>query len=158
MDNGEINYDAVLADLEAKKAAIDEAIAGIRRMMGQGQTIPTGGAGKTINPKAIPSDAFFGMSIPDAVRKYLSIVRKPHTAKQIAEALEAGGITHSSNDFRATVSTTMGRMLDKENGLARIGKEYGLLDWYPGRKAKISSGKGEQADSIKNDNGDPQQG
>ncbi len=157
MENGEINYEAVLADLEAKKAAIDEAIAGIRRMMGQGQAVSTGVSGKMINPNAIPSDAFFGMSIPEAIRKYLGIVRKPRTTKDISEALEGGGITHTSKNFYATVSTTIGRMLDKEKGLAKIGSEYGLLEWYPGRKGKTSGVKEENVDPIKTDNGNPQQ-
>src|SRR3990172_4668958 len=109
MDNGEINYDAVLADLEAKRAGLDEAIAGIRkylRLKGQVTSAPQADQGRIIDPNAIPSDAFFGMTIPDAIRKYLGIVKKPRTSKDIAEALVRGGITHTSKNFYATVATT----------------------------------------------------
>jgi hypothetical protein len=68
MSTEPINYEAVIADLEAKKAHLESMIAGLRAVAGMGSlgTPPSGGPGGT-QPSfdgKIASDAFFGKSIP----------------------------------------------------------------------------------------------
>jgi hypothetical protein len=48
MDSDPINYEAVLADLEARKAQVESAIAAIKMIGAQGGAIgPNGGGGST---------------------------------------------------------------------------------------------------------------
>jgi hypothetical protein len=71
-----INYEAVLADLEARKAKLEAAIKSIRQILGQTGTSPFGGSGG-VSPNDKPAhDAFIGMSIPEATKKHLTAVRK----------------------------------------------------------------------------------
>src|ERR1017187_8647555 len=97
-----IDYVAVLGDLKARRANLDSAISGIEQIMAQVGTVPT-------QPRdtVLSDDAFFGMSIQDAIRKYLSIVRKKKTVKEITDGLEAGGMEHTSKDFYNTVYTML---------------------------------------------------
>src|SRR5437588_11912346 len=96
MSDQPINYEAVLADLETRKAQIEAAIAGIKVMLGQsgaGPTGPTGGGAYTGMTPA--HDAFIGMSIPEAAKKHLTAVRKKLSTQEIMTALEAGGLPSS---------------------------------------------------------------
>ena len=131
-----INYEAVLADLEQRRASIEIAIDVIQQLIGQGITsgpsIGLSEAGATEG--SIPSDFFFGMSIADATRKYLGTVRKPKTTREITIALEAGGLTHTSKDFMKTVSTILNQKAQKGDEITKVHDKWGLASWYPGRK------------------------
>jgi hypothetical protein len=70
----EIDYSAVLADLEEKRAAIDSAIAGVRQMLNLGAEQGVGGGASTTNergaqPPSVRFDSFFRMSMPAAIIK-----------------------------------------------------------------------------------------
>src|ERR1017187_263067 len=127
-----IDYAAVLGDLKARRANLDSAIAAIEQIMAQVGTVPT-------QPRdtVLSDDAFFGMSIQDAIRKYLSIVRKKKTVKEITDGLEAGGMEHTSKNFYNTVYTMLNREWVKADPeLVKIGDLWGLAEGYPGRKLK----------------------
>lgn len=133
-----IDYKAVLADMEEKRAALDAAIENMKRWLGIAGT-PAVVAGRALgNGGEIPSDAFFAMSIPDAIAKYLRMVRGKKATNDIVDALEKGGITHSSKNFRNTVSTALYREDAKADAeIVRVAEgEWGLTEWYPGIKAK----------------------
>jgi hypothetical protein len=137
MNQTEIDYGAVLADMEAKRDALSTAIENMRRWLGSaspGIAQPT----QRGNGAEIPSDAFFSLSIPEAIKKYLGMVKGKKTTNDIAEALEKGGITHGSKNFRNSVSTALYREHDKPNGdIHKVGEgEWGLVDWYAGLRAK----------------------
>src|SRR5687768_14116537 len=98
MANEVIDYEAVLADLEAKRSALESAIAGIRQVLNLGAHSATG----TIPPKEsaiIENDTFFGMSIGDAAKKFLRMTKRKQPAAKIAEALDFGGLQHTSKSF-----------------------------------------------------------
>ncbi len=137
MSQPEIDYSAVLADMEAKRDALSTAIENMRRWLGSASPGVTQAAQRG-NGGEIPSDAFFSLSIPDAIKKYLGIVKGKRTTNDIAEALEKGGITHGSKNFRNSVSTALYREHDQPNGdIAKVGEgEWGLVDWYGGLRAK----------------------
>jgi hypothetical protein len=134
-----IDYEAVLADLEAKKTSIEAAIAGIRQMLNLGAQLGVGSAGtKGVESNAVESDTFFGMSIGEGAKKYLRMIKRKQTAAKIAEALEAGGFQHTSKSFPNTVRTTLLRMA-VDGDVVQVGKEWGLPEWYPGyRKGQRS--------------------
>jgi hypothetical protein len=143
--NGEpVDIDAVIADLEAKRATIDNAIQALRTLYGADGAIVSaviGGAAapiRGIEPERIPVDAFFGMrSIGDAARKYLSLVKRKQTTKQIVDALEKGGFPHQSKNFFNTVYTTLQRDERREGGeVIRIGPEWALAAWFPSHARK----------------------
>lgn len=88
----------------------------------------------------IPPDAFFRMSIADAARKYLAMVKKKQTIQQIADALEAGGLTHTSRRFYGTVLTTLRRQEKQVGDIVKVGRGiWGLAEWYPNRKRKAAT-------------------
>ena len=96
-------YDAVIADLEAKRAEIDAAVRLMKKLrdrIGMSVADDAGSGWKDEIQLAlgaendIPSDAFFGMTIADAAVKYLGkwTNRKPQSTKAIIEALGRGGL------------------------------------------------------------------
>lgn len=136
---GPIDYQAVLADLEARKAQIEGAIAGIRAILGEAAPIsaddvfipevPKAGAATPI--PGIQSDTFFGLSTPQAVRKFLSTAKRPQSPRAIADALHAGGQIHAVDPKTAytNVYTALKRGRDSEFSQTRNG-EWGLAEWY----------------------------
>ena len=128
-------YDAILADLEQKKVAIEAAIAGIKLLKGQGLSGPIPGMpDMTALQGAIPTDYFFGMGIADAARKYLAAVKRPKSTREIASALQDGGMTHTSKNFIKTVSTILSQKNQQDGDIIKVGDGWGLAAWYPGRK------------------------
>ncbi len=138
----ETDYEKLLADLEEERAGIDLMIAFVKRRLGQSveaasSTPPIKSAGTVPQrfPRLAP-DTFFRMSVPQAIKTFLNIAKRPKTAKEITAALDSGGLTHQAKNLYATVYPTLMRM---ENGgeVVRVSKgEWGLAEWYPsGRKA-----------------------
>lgn len=87
--------------------------------------------------EALMDDTFFGLSLVDAARKYLRIVKRKKSTKEVMQALEAGGFTHTSKNFFTTVFSALQRESEKEaSEIVKVGKEWGLMDWYPGMRKK----------------------
>jgi hypothetical protein len=135
-----IDYEKVLADLESKRDAINAAIDGIKKLIHVStQLLPDGtikqGAGQLPESQEIASDTFFGMTVADAIEKYLRIMKKPQPVRDIAPALEAGGFVHTSQRFAKTVAGTLDRLSKGDDAkFAKIKGEWGLVEWYPGLK------------------------
>lgn len=133
-----LDYEAVLADLEAKKAAIEGAILALRQVINLGTQVtpPIAGAtGRMFDPSQIADDAFFGLSIGEAAKKYLSMVKRKQSVREIADALDRGGLHHTSGDFTNTVATMLRRQSVKDTELARVGRgDWGLAAWYGNRR------------------------
>jgi len=149
-NNTAIDYNAVLADLKKKRDELDKAIAGIEVIIG---LAPNSGV-QAAQPQPslaanapIPEDAFFGMSIVEAANKYLQIKKKPQTTKQIAEALEAGGLTNQSGNFGNTVGSVLNRNVASANPIfANISRgTWGLSSWYGNRRPKTKNGNGSKS-------------
>jgi hypothetical protein len=144
MNDGSINYEAVLADLRAKREAIDSAIVGIEKVLGISATgIVASIAGTpAVSLEGIPSDAFFGLSIPDAIKKCLGMLKRKQPVKVLCDALGRGGVNSTSKNFYSTVYSTLARM-EKVGDVVKIDTEWGLPEWYPGmrkdRKIKKSA-------------------
>ena len=150
-----IDYEAVLADLEAKRSAFDAAITGIRQILNLGaQNGLVGIAPRQVEAGEIPSDAFFGLGIGEGAKKYLGIVKRKQSAVQIADALDKGGLQHTSKFFPNTVRTALMR-LAADGEVVQVGKEWGLAEWYPGRKKGGRGVAPRVADTIPVDHNEP---
>lgn len=140
MSEQPINYEAVLADLEAKKAQLEAAIAGIKGIIGQAGTNPSGpsGGGGGYVGGAPAHDAFIGMNIPDAAKKHLTAVRKKLSTQELMTALEAGGLPSSKYN---TVYAILRRREKQVGDIINMKGDWALQEWYPNYRKKSSSGE-----------------
>ena len=100
-------YDAILAALEAKKDAINQAIAVIRDLMGNGNPMPSRGPmpicadqkrpAQTVQP--VQGRPFHGMGTMEATLAFLRSARRPQKAGEIVKALREGGVNTTSKNF-----------------------------------------------------------
>src|SRR5688572_25617181 len=113
-----VDYEMFLADLETKRALfntwVDSAIQNVRQVLAAVNAIPPqlgamatqappNGAG--MGPLTLSPDAFFGLGIGDAAVKYLQLVKRQQSTREIAEALTAANYPHTSRNFVNTVNT-----------------------------------------------------
>lgn len=155
MSTEPINYEAVIADLEAKKAQIDATINMLRAFSGistSGVMPPPGGPGGGAAPDAgskIAPDAFFGKSIPDATVTHLRNVRKKLSTQAIIDALVTGGLPASKYN---TVYAILRRRENQVGDIINMQGEWGLAAWYPNHtKAKVASKKSAVSESSSDD-------
>jgi len=151
-----VNYEAVLADLIARRDKLNAAIAAVEAIIGSGTavsvavtgvsaTASTGNVG-TVAATPIESDAFFNLSVPDATRKLLKMRKRPQSTQEIAAALEAGGVLHQSANFANTVGAVLAR-IDKGGGdIVKLDRaKFGLAEWYPmGKRRRPDNGSENQ--------------
>ncbi|HEY6126976.1 MAG TPA: hypothetical protein VIW23_02230 [Candidatus Acidoferrum sp.] len=131
-----IDYKAVLEDLKAKKASLEQAIAAVEAIVGGGlgdATVLNGGS----TSKAIEADTFIGLNILQASEKYLQIVGRPaKTTEQIAAGLNKGGLTVS----QGSVSTILRRSDNGDSPVTRVGRSlWGLASWYPNKSRRATA-------------------
>lgn len=126
----EINYDAVIADLEAKRDHLNSIIDGLRQLRTSGVISMSGPLPSQLRASQseaeITHDMFFGMTIADAARKFLSLMKHTKSTSEIAHALERGGLKHASKNFVTTIRSTLGGRDD----FRRVNREWGLAEWY----------------------------
>jgi len=89
-------------------------------------------------------DAFFGLTAADASRKYLEATKKTATVKTIADALIAGGWKTAAKNVNENLRT----ILSRTPAFVTINGEFGLSEWYPGRK---SGGRAKRSNSSETD-------
>ncbi len=137
-----LDYATFIADLEAKRAMLDSAIASLKAAAASGAlgVVPgsielSGLPAATSSPfhsGDIPAGAFLGKSIPEAARLYLATVKKKQTTKEIADALLEGGMETNAKNFEITVGTGLYRVSKKTGEFVRLkGGAWGLAEWYP---------------------------
>lgn len=143
----EIDYMAVLTDLRAKRSALDGAIGALEQWMSfKGGDVQVDSSfvsipDRTGAPGEIRSDAFFGMTIPDAIRACLKITKQPLGLTDLAQKLKEGGLLTSAKDLTSTVSATLTRIKRTDGDLVQPTQgKWGLAEWYPGmRKEKVEA-------------------
>jgi hypothetical protein len=131
-------YLAILSDMEAKRTALDTAIAGLRAAIAAGilgafGEFPAGAVASnaTVVPTGaadLPRGAFLGKTATEAIKLYLSTIRKKQTNKEIAQALRDGGL-ESAGDFGNYITSALFR-LKKEGTVLRFDDGWGLSEWY----------------------------
>lgn len=142
-----VDYQAVLADLVARRAKLDAAIEAIREMMPSGSEVGDGEEEATpteaspINPSparsrsagsALLNDTFFGLSTPEAVRKYLAMMKRPQRVADISKALLDGGQIHARDATTAynNAYAALKRMRQAGDAVRIKSGEWGLAEWY----------------------------
>jgi hypothetical protein len=140
MSTEPINYEAVIADLEAKKAQIDAAIQAIKAVAGMGSLTSLGSA--STSTQGIPSDAFLSMSIPDATKKLLGMVKKKLSTQDVMKYLEMGGMPPLLYN---TVYGVLRRRQNQIGDIVNMGGDWGLKDWYPNFKPKQKAAKEDES-------------
>ncbi len=159
MSNKTLDYAAILADLEAKRGALDNTIAALRNALVHGTLgeigeipppadgiAPTTYSSLSASGGEVPAGAFLGKSIPDATKLYLEIVKKKQTSAEIAEALKKGGMETKSKNFPQMVHSVLDRARKAENPqIVKLDRSHwGLATWYPAslRSAGKYQGRG----------------
>jgi hypothetical protein len=136
MGNGtSINiYEAVISDLESKIAAMQSMIDNLRAMSGGVGPVTGLAAAQHVVPQAngaaFAHDAFFGMTVADGAKKFLAATKKTATVGTIGEALVAGGWKTAAKNIPENIRSILSRTPE----FVRINGEFGLAEWYPGRK------------------------
>lgn len=138
-------YEIVLADLRAKRAQIDAAIAAIEATRSgvavAGGASSGGPSGGMPEAPAEGPGAFLGMSISEAAKKLLATRRQPLRNPDIAAALMAGGLHMNSADPVNTIGSVLTRRAETHGDIVRVGRgTWGLKEWYPGRSFKKDRG------------------
>lgn len=141
------SMEKTLAALEAERAELDTTIEFLKRKLGRSDS-ENGSSSSTTASKHVASgqihhDTFYGMSVIDAAKKYLSIVGKPaRSTQEVMDGLKKGGIDKEY----ATVSSVLARAARTGQGLDNVGRgNWGLSEWYPGTARK--SGKSNDKES-----------
>jgi hypothetical protein len=142
MSEAPINYEAVLADLEARKAKLEAAIESIRAILAQGGAGTSGPIGPS---GSIAPDAFLQMSIPDATKKYLGSTRQKQSTQAIIDALEKGGLPKSKYN---TVYSILSRRQKQVGDIINMDGDWALAEWYPNYKRKKSAEEEAQEESA----------
>jgi len=128
MATGNINYNAVLADLESRKAQIESAIAAVKTILTSAGVLGDGSTGGVISPDNIPVGSFLRLSIADATKKFLDMVKTKQSVPQITQALEKGGLPPAKTN---TVYAVLRRRESDIGDIIRLGDEWALAEWYP---------------------------
>jgi hypothetical protein len=122
-----MDYHAFLDDLRKKRALLDQTIAGVEAILGEG-SLSAAVAGASTSTE-IMVDTFVGLNIPTATVRYLRIVGKPaRTTEVITGALNTGGLKCS----QASVATVLGRAYASGEGeIRKVARGlWGLKEWY----------------------------
>src|SRR5581483_4298230 len=111
-------YEAVLADLRAKRAQIDTAIATIEAIGGGMSAAPIASAD---TPLGEGPGWLLGLTIPDAAKKLLATRRQPLRNPDIAEAFRAGGLAMNSKDPVKTIGSVLTRRFAEVGDIVKVG-------------------------------------
>jgi len=127
-----IDYKAVLEDLKARKARLEQVIVAVEGIIGE-----TGDLGALLSPSkstAIEPDTFIGLNILQAAEKYLQMTGRPaKTTEQITAVLNQGGMSVT----QGSVSTILRRSDNGDSPVTRVGRSlWGLASWYPNKRPR----------------------
>jgi hypothetical protein len=141
-------YDLVLADLIAQRDKLNAAIDAIQAIRGGAPSVTSetprhpNGSGSA----KIESDSFFGLTVLEAAKKYLAMVKRPQKAATITEALQQGGYHFSAANPVATVGALLRRDDNAEGEVVKLPDgAFGLASWYKTRPRR--TGRPDEGDS-----------
>ena len=133
-------YDAVLADLRAKRDQIDQTIALLSNLRaGSPAFVASQISVANDQEQGIVETAgmYLGMSIVDAAKKLLALRKRTMTNSEILNEIKAGGLVLTGADPLNVVGSVMTRRFNQVGDVVRVGRgTWGLKEWYPGRNFK----------------------
>lgn len=141
-------YDAVLADLRAKRDALDAHITFLESIrdsrLGVAPAAASAMPQSEGEAEASEDEAgmFLGMSIVDAAKKLLKLRKRQLGNAEILQNLQAGGMVLTGADPLNVVSSVLTRRFNTVGDVVRVSRgTWGLKEWYPGRNFGRSPGK-----------------
>lgn len=141
-------YEAVIADLQAKREQIDQTIALLTGLRGGGQP-PISYAAASENGVTETAGMFLGMSIVDAGKKLLGMRKRTMGNAEIARELQGGGLVFSGKDPVNVVGSVLTRRFNDVGDVVKVGRGiWGLKEWYPGRNFKTALAKASSPSSL----------
>ena len=130
MNDQPAHYDAVIADLRAKRDQIDQLIQTLEMLKtGVPLTLATSGqslgmlgtpAPAQVDSGPMPSGTFLGLGIEEGVKKLLSLRKRPMSAQEIAADLLAGGLHLKSETPANTIASVLSRAFKAGGEIVRI--------------------------------------
>lgn len=108
------DYQAVLADLLARRAKLDQAISAIQEFAG---------ASAPISHKAGKGE-YRGLTIAAATIKFLQKAGEPQLTADIAKALKAGGLGSNAKSLYRTVYNTLVARMKNQKDIAKSGSKW----------------------------------
>lgn len=130
-------YEAVLADLRARRAQLDQTIKQLEAI--RGGATPADET-KTVlvsegDARAVGDGEFLGLTIVDATKKLLAKKLRTLTSSEIVTFLKQGGVMMNSADPVNTVGAVLHRRSITAGDIVRPERgKWGLRDWYPNRR------------------------
>jgi hypothetical protein len=106
-------------DLVARRDAMNDAIAAIDRLLGLDGAEARG---------TTPAGVYTGMTVIEAAKKFLKIVNRPASTKEIVMALEQGGLRHNSKDFYSSVYAIMRQRQQSHKDVKRVASDWALAE------------------------------
>jgi hypothetical protein len=141
MAQKEIDFNELIANLEDKKKALEAVITSVKAANALGALGPirfprlagdtTSLAAPVPNAESIelPVGALSSKSLPDAIKLYLSAIRKKQTNKEIEIGLKEGGVETTAKNFSTSVGGALFR-LRKAGDVLRFKDGWGLSEHY----------------------------
>jgi hypothetical protein len=133
-------YDAVLADLRAKRDKLNEAISVIESVRGLSSSGTVASAFATQQPEQrdhLAVGDLLGMTIADAAIKILGMRRKTLGNADFMEEFKRGGLVLSSADPMNVINSVLNRRFHQVGDVVRVSRGmWGLQQWYPNRNFK----------------------
>jgi hypothetical protein len=146
-----IDYQEVLADLEAKRRVINarfdaaaEAIRQVLALQGIQPVLPGILTPKESRPAIrIPHEPYKGLGIVEAAKEHLATVPEPVPNVELAKALENGGFKHKSKNFPNTLNSVLRRRSMAFGDIKKEGRGWTLAS--PKRALRVRPGPDEDA-------------
>lgn len=125
-------YDPAIESLENQIRHLQSLLESLKalRLGSDGSPLAFSPPGSREAESEVRHDTFFAMTIADAAKKYLSMMKATKSTAVIAEALERGGLKHSSKSFPTTLRSVLG---PREEFTRVPNGDWGLSEWYPGQ-------------------------
>jgi hypothetical protein len=165
MAQKEFDFNEFITYLEAKKKALETVIASVKAAselgalgpirfprLGEEAASPAVAAATSAEPIELPVGALSSKSLPDAIKLYLSAVRKKQTNKEIEAGLKEGGVETTAQNFSTSVGGALFR-LKKSGELLRFKDGWGLSEHYSEHLRSKLSQDSKQAPKKKNRKG-----
>lgn len=134
----QIDTEALLTELRRRLGVAGQ----LTESSGESATLGAAPSGsrEPITMGVIQPDAFFRLSNPEAIRKFLSIMKRPQSPRAIVDGLKAGGVLSQAKNFYATVWTELKRAEDRGE-IVNTPAGWALSEWYAGKAKPADNGK-----------------